>query len=457
MPRLQLLGHSPDVLYLGDDIVNRVFYGDIQIFPRGYSMGAVVGSYSFNGQPAIMSKSRILSMGVGAYTLTGQAASLSRSLKVIAALGTYALSGQNATLSKTRRLISDVGAYTLTGQDANLKYSVLVAAVGTFTLTGHPVGLVYARRMAANLGTYVLTGQDTQAYKTILMPAAVGSYSLSGQAVNLVPTRKVIAAVGNYTLTGQIANLIRSLRLVADAASYILTGQSSILAYNRVLKAGVGSYAFAGQDATLTKTSSLPVMSSFSSTTSTGATIAWPGSIAAGDVAILLDWGYTVFSTPADVAASGFTDIINGSTTTGVERGRIKAYYKILTGSESGSITGLSSTSMAKALFIFRGTIAVTTVTAFDATQEITANNPADQTVAVSGQALPMALIGFVTANNATPAFDAGTTTFDGTVSTTRMFAGYKLFNVGDTPVDHAVVTSDAGFNGLITFGVSFA
>lgn len=70
---------------------------------------------------------------VGTYTYTGQAAALTRTYSIVCDEGSYSYTGQDATLTYTPgaspiayTLTCDVGVYNYTGQDATLAYSAAV-------------------------------------------------------------------------------------------------------------------------------------------------------------------------------------------------------------------------------------------------------------------------------------------------------------------------------------------
>lgn len=199
----------------------------------------------------------------------------------------------------------------------------------------------------------------------------------------------------------------------------------------------------------------LTSISLFSATTSTAATIAWPASIAAGDVAILLDAAIYNSSVPPKVIPTGFTEAkstnFNGSLTDIT----VTASYKILTGSESGSITGQDGlTTDQKYLYIFRGNIAITVVTPSTWNGEGTVADPVSQSVAASGQPFPLVVLacaasgGVPSFTTASPAFDADTL-----IGNTR--GAYKIY--GSAPATHSIDMGDYGTaNVLISGYLSF-
>lgn len=99
-------------------------------------------------------------------------------------------------------------------------------------------------------------------------------------------------------------------------------------------------------------------ISFFGSSTSTGSTITWPASVAAGDLAILFDLAVNFPApAPASVTPSGFSAIGSSLTdTTSGAGSRLNCWSKVLVGGES-TLTGMNgSAENSKLLAVFRKT-----------------------------------------------------------------------------------------------------
>lgn len=194
-------------------------------------------------------------------------------------------------------------------------------------------------------------------------------------------------------------------------------------------------------------------LSLFGSAGSTLSTIAWPASIANGDVAVLMDYATGSVGVPAAVTPTGFTTPANGSQTVLFVRGIIS--YRYCDGTETGNITGMNgSASNDKVLEVFRSAapsprIASIASATFNGT--VTASDPGSQSVLASGQAVPLIVIGAACSNAATAAFTTASPAFDGTVlnSDSDVILGYKLYDA--SPADHTIDMADLGTNGLFS------
>lgn len=184
-----------------------------------------------------------------------------------------------------------------------------------------------------------------------------------------------------------------------------------------------------------------------SPTSSSAATVAWPAGLQAGDLAVLLDYA-SGFSVPANVVPTGFTQIV----TAGAVVARGSANYKILTGTETGNITGMSGLILGKLLYIFRADSAIAAVNPSTWNAEATASDPAAQTVAASSGIAPLIVLamcfgtdGNVSFSTASPAFTA-TTQYG---SSNSGMGGYKIYL--SSPVDHLVDMVDRNSNVLLS------
>lgn len=185
----------------------------------------------------------------------------------------------------------------------------------------------------------------------------------------------------------------------------------------------------------------LTSVSLFSSTTSTASTIAWPGSLQAGDLALLTDYAGGV-SVPTTVVPSGFTQIAN---VVGGTVSRMIESYRILDGTETGNITGMSSVGQTKVLRIFRGNKAIVTVTPSTWNGEGTTGNPSPQVVSAPGS-VPCLILGAATGGS----FSTASPAFDGTqaVGTTSV-TGYKIYNA--SPAAHTIDIGDGSTDILMS------
>ncbi len=195
-------------------------------------------------------------------------------------------------------------------------------------------------------------------------------------------------------------------------------------------------------------------ISLFSSTTSTAATIAWPGGLQAGDVAVLSDVAQG-FGVVTSVLPSGFTLIVDCSTGTSFLPRNIES-YRILDGSETGNITGMSDVGTGKWLRIFRANRPITSVTPSTWNQEPTTGNPAAQNVA----APPAGSIIIATAygSDGSTAFSTASPAFDGTQAFGpggTAIGGYKIYV--SSPAGHTIDMNDNNANTLTSGSLTFA
>lgn len=213
----------------------------------------------------------------------------------------------------------------------------------------------------------------------------------------------------------------------------------------------INSYALAAAGGALT------TLSEQASATSTAATITGPASIAAGDLLVLWDAANGSFGEPTSVVPTGFTSIIDFSTV-GTDL-RCIASYKIADGSEaSATITGMDGAAADhKMLYVFRGNVAISSVSANDTASEINIGNPLAQTVNASGGTPPLIIFGGYLSLGST--IDPRTFTVggspskDGEISTgTDAYLAYKIYNA--SPADTVVDMDDEGstYNALASF-----
>ena len=107
-----------------------------------YTITALAGSYTYAGQSATITRSRLLTAQAGSYTYAGQSATITRSRLLTAQAGAYTYSGQSATILKTRLITAQAGAYSYTGQSATITRSrLLTAQAGAYTYSGQDANI----------------------------------------------------------------------------------------------------------------------------------------------------------------------------------------------------------------------------------------------------------------------------------------------------------------------------
>jgi len=189
----------------------------------------------------------------------------------------------------------------------------------------------------------------------------------------------------------------------------------------------------------------LTSISVVASATSVSGTITWPGGLQAGDVAFICDWLRQSSGTPTEVVASGFTKIFSDGNT-GTNSQHMLLEYKILTGSESGSLTVQDGTSAdGKVMLIIRGNEAIARVTASTPTNSgVTASNPSPQDILASGGTPPLIALGCFGASSAISP-RTWSPSPDGEVgsSNNQCWVGYKIYN--SSPADHSIDMDDEG------------
>lgn len=184
-------------------------------------------------------------------------------------------------------------------------------------------------------------------------------------------------------------------------------------------------------------------MSFFNSANTTSSTITWPGSLQAGDVAFVFNMSGGIANVPAEVVPSGFTRF---STSTIASTARYTASSKILTGSESGSLTLQNGNGSNRGVMIvLRGTQPITNLSFSTIGLEGTSGNPASQTVLSNTEAGPIIVLACAT-GLAVTTFVTETPNFAAVTSTANnhMKVGHTIYNtVGTT--NHTVDMGDVG------------
>lgn len=175
------------------------------------------------------------------------------------------------------------------------------------------------------------------------------------------------------------------------------------------------------------------------SATSTAATITWP-SVAAGDVAILFDSPISSDAIPTSVTPSGFTLANTNSYNDNPEYYRWNYSYKVCSGTESGSLTGMNgTTSNRKILVTFRGDVPIASAIHGGAQDSISGANPSPITILSGSAAAPLiVLAGWRDLSNAINP-RTFTPTKDGEISnSTSMYVAWlaQLTSPADVTID---------------------
>lgn len=191
-----------------------------------------------------------------------------------------------------------------------------------------------------------------------------------------------------------------------------------------------------------------------SSNTSSAQTITGPADIAAGDLLVLYDMAVDS-PAPSAVVPTDFTIVTNVSDS--ILRGIIS--YKIADGSEaSASLTGMNgATQNRKALYVFRGDVAINTVSPQSVNQPApTGGDPTAQSVTAGSGAVPLVVIaGYGSSGIIDPR--TFSTTKDGEINpNTNMYLAYKIYN--SSPANTTIDMADEGVsNNLHSFYLEVA
>jgi hypothetical protein len=190
----------------------------------------------------------------------------------------------------------------------------------------------------------------------------------------------------------------------------------------------------------------LTSVSNVATASSTSSTITWPA-VQAGDMAILFDFANGLKKAPTAVTPSGFTNMCNG---TGLVLYRGMASFKLCTGSESGSITGMNDAVMRKALLILRGNVPFASISgAGGQNGSVVSTNPSAVTVPASGGTPPLLLIGCYQSNGSVDPRTFSTTK-DGEAGfhSNQMWIAWKLYTA--SPADSQIDMDDEGDTNLV-------
>lgn len=180
---------------------------------------------------------------------------------------------------------------------------------------------------------------------------------------------------------------------------------------------------------------------------SSSATITWPAGVEAGDLAVIWDLADTNFGSPSAVLPSGFTRIGSHLTDADVSTG---IYYKICTGGESGSITCMDGgTQDDKILVVFSG--GVTSVNVQDVTHSVNTTTRTASASTNNGE-VPLIVFGMIYSENSSVTWSS-VTAEDEAIDNANVSLSYKIYNIGDTPVDISYLgNSGSGDQGGASF-----
>jgi len=110
-----------------------------------YTLQAGKGSFTIDGQPITLLRSRKFGLLPGSLAETGTPIDLLRGRKLQALFGDVSLSGSEVGLKRFAKLLLDSGTFTLTGTDIEIALLHLSADPGAFILSGSGVSFVRGR------------------------------------------------------------------------------------------------------------------------------------------------------------------------------------------------------------------------------------------------------------------------------------------------------------------------
>lgn len=170
------------------------------------------------------------------------------------------------------------------------------------------------------------------------------------------------------------------------------------------------------------------------------------GAIAAGDLAIYVDYSAGTSTPPGAATPSAFSNSINTSNglTTPPVRGMLSR--KKLDGTET-TVTGMNDNSDNKVGLVFRPSSAFTSSTGNDPHSGISENTPTLQTCDPSAETSAVILIGVAGISGGTAAFSSFSPSQDGSATTANgdLLVRYKIYNTA--PQSTTVIMSDLGSN----------
>lgn len=188
--------------------------------------------------------------------------------------------------------------------------------------------------------------------------------------------------------------------------------------------------------------------------------ISWPAGIQAGDLAILMQYAGDTYSNVIIPGGSSiaYQSIAGGG---GTDDCAMSLSGKVCDGTETGSFNGInaSTDTTGKAILVFRGDAATNFFAVAPFTMVGIAGDPTAQVVNAQDY-LPVIIVLAIAGSQAAGIaadFTSASPAFDGVVYSaaggTRVAAfGFKIYDVGETPVAHTIDSGDLGSsNGLAT------
>lgn len=355
-------------------------------------------------------------------------------------------SGANSTTSFT----STAGTYAYKGGNSFGSSTTTLRASGGGAGAGG-AGVNAASATAGNAGLPLQNNIDGFNLYYASGGGGIGSttgYAYSKYGALLVST---VTGSGGGSSTGSGGNSA----LISNTATYGGGGQGG---HNSSTVATTGGNAAPGIAMIRYPVTGLTAPTSYSyftSTTSSGATSpTWPASIQAGDIAILVNSVAASASGNQGIVPPGFINLTH-SFTGGGGGMRTICSYKVLTGSETGSITtmGVSGTGNGSVLIIYRGNTVINGITLSSLNQETTTNAPANQTLTMTGVTGPY--IGFAVYISNASITTRGSTTASSRELTASSGIYVKTFESTSSSVsfsDSTISMADYGTNSLQSF-----
>lgn len=196
------------------------------------------------------------------------------------------------------------------------------------------------------------------------------------------------------------------------------------------------------------------------SVTTSTSTIEIPSDAQEGDIAVLMDLGYSgagVLTIPTTTVPTNWISIANGSQGATAPGMRAICSYEILTASDPGTtITGINTTNMRKTMVIFRPNFTVTSITLSTPGNSVTAADPAAQTISLTSVSNPVVGIAHMGCNNAVSTRSVTGGAMSEITNTTNQYVQYEADNTVDISQNATVDIADGGINALQSFYFTF-
>ena len=335
--------------------------------------------------------------------------------------------GSTLVWTAGERLAGALLSTTAWSGDVSVGRPLVAALDGVSSIEG--VAEVARAFSGALVDNATLSG-DLSVFEQVVFNAALAALSEVGAGVSVA--RVLAGLVGSLSAGSGAASIKR----VLAAAKSALSTLSGTVRVRRALAGAMGSVSSASAALTVTPSArTFSVVGPCVSNTSSlnfGALSA--GSIAAGDLAIFIDYAKSSAAVPASVTPSGFTNVSNANN--GVDiRGMISV--KKLDGTE-GSVSGMvGGNDNNKVGLVFRPSIAFTTITAHDIASEATPGNPASQTCDPTAETSAVLLFGISGSSGGTAAFSTRSPAADASVATADadLLVSYNIFNTSPQSV----------------------